>query len=72
MPISAISLVDQRTLNSGRWIAAARANRPQQAAPAPATVEAVAIDGRDEDDASTWGPQRAMTLAAAQAAYASN
>jgi hypothetical protein len=70
MLIAGISQVDERTRNAGRWVAVARASRPPISAPAPAPAE-VKASSDDADDVSAW-PQRGMTLAAAQAAYASN
>ena len=72
MLIPAISQVGDRSRNAGRWAAAARASQPSKPAPAPAAVDVRAGDEGDADDAFAWTPQRAMTLAAAQAAYESN
>ena len=71
MLIPGISQVGERIPNARRWVAAARATRPQASAPAPATAEVIAGADRDADDPSVWAPEQGMTLAAAQAAYAS-
>jgi hypothetical protein len=72
MPITGISRVEEWTGSSSRWVAAARASRRSQAAPAPAVVEVVIGEDRDAGDATNWQTQQAMTVAAAQDAYASN
>jgi hypothetical protein len=72
MPVSGISRVDEWTGNSGRWVAAARASRRSQPAPAPAIVEVSIGEERDVDETTTWQSQQAMTRAAAEEAYASN
>jgi hypothetical protein len=72
MPITGITLVEEWTRDSGRWVAAARASRRPPSAPEPAPAEVLIADDREPDDSTTWASQRGMTLAAAQAAYASN
>ena len=74
MLISGVSKVGPRNAQTGRS-AAPRASRPQAAAPssvaaAPARYDAG--EGVDEDDPLVRGQPLGMTLAAAQAAYASN
>jgi hypothetical protein len=74
MLISSISRVGPRSAQTGRS-AAPRASRPQ--ASTPVAVPGVSIqdeagEGADGDDPLARGQQLGMTLAAAQAAYASN
>jgi hypothetical protein len=74
MLISGVSRVGPRNAPAGRS-AAPRASRPQ--APTPVSVSAIpaqdeAGEGADGDDPLVRGQQLGMTLAAAQAAYASN
>jgi hypothetical protein len=73
MLISGVSKVGPRNAQTGRS-AAPRASRPQASAPsasaAPARYDAG--EGVDDDDPLVRGQPLGMTLAAAQAAYASN
>jgi hypothetical protein len=73
MEIPTISAMSMRTLNTARWVASARANRPAtfaSARPAGQTIE------DESGDAGGWdhtlaSADNAMTLATIQAAYAS-
>ncbi len=75
MLIPGISQLDAHTPFGGRPTTAARAKRPTTSPPAQPPAEpaepAVGDDGAADDQAAS-DPQQAMTLAAAQAAYASN
>jgi hypothetical protein len=74
MLIPSISRVGSRTLYAGRPAPAARTNRPRSAASAQAAAEPAQADAPDDepDDASPSATPEGMTLAGAQAAYASN
>ena len=75
MLIPGISQVGARSPFAGRSAADAQARRPRKAASAQAPAEPAEVNARDDGDAdeiSASAPQQGMTLAAAQAAYASN
>jgi hypothetical protein len=75
MLIPSISRVDSRTHYARRSPTDARAGRPPASVPAQAAAEPAETDARDDgdpDDASAPATQQGMTLADAQAAYASN
>jgi hypothetical protein len=73
MEIPTVSAMSMRTINTARWVASARANRPAtfaSARPAGQTIEDESSDG------AGWGEtlasaDNAMTLRTVQAAYAS-
>jgi hypothetical protein len=74
MLIPVISRVAARTSSSGRREPPSTSRRPATAATIPSPVESVRAEAGDEpeaDDFSSAAPQ-GMTLAGAQAAYASN
>jgi hypothetical protein len=75
MLIPSISRVGSRTLYAGRSAPATRASRPPSGASTQAAAEPAQADPSDDgeaDDASVSATQEGMTLAGAQAAYASN
>ncbi len=75
MLIPSISRVGPRTLYAGRSAPVTRANRPPGAVSAQAAAEPAEADARDDgdpDDTSASATPQGMTLAGAQAAYASN
>ena len=74
MLIPEISQVGGRTSDSGRREPAAKPRRPSPEAAAPAEIEPAELEASDDIAADDWtaAPQPGMTLAGAQAAYASN
>ena len=71
MEIPTVSAMSMRTINTARWVASARANRPPTSVSARPASQSIEEEASDGGDATHVSAHNAMTLATIQAAYAS-